>query len=49
MTSKKTPTSYALTNEAKKLLRKIADHLGISQSAALEVVIREYAERVGLR
>ena len=41
----KTPTSMRLSTEAKRLLRLIADKLGISQSAVHELAIREKAKR----
>ena len=40
----KVPMSFRLTETAKVLLRRVAGRLGVSQTAALEVVIREAAE-----
>jgi len=40
--------SYALTDEADKLLGKMADKNGISKSAVLEIIIREAAKNQGV-
>jgi hypothetical protein len=40
--------SYALTDEADKLLGKMADKNGISKSAVLEIIIREAAKLQGV-
>ena len=45
----KRSSSFRLTDEAFTLLANIAEHLGITQSAVLELVIRKEAERLGLR
>jgi predicted transcriptional regulator len=42
-------TSIMLTPEAKRLLRLLADKLGISQSAVMELAIREKAKREGVK
>jgi predicted transcriptional regulator len=42
---KKQLTSMRLSPEAKRLLAKLAEALGISQAAVLELVIREKARR----
>lgn len=39
----KHPTSVRLSPQAKELLARLADELGISQAAVLEIAIREYA------
>jgi hypothetical protein len=44
----KRPTSFRLTGEALRLLAVLADKLGISLTAALEIAIREAAKRRGL-
>lgn len=38
-----------LTGDAKTLLRSVAEHLGISMTACLEIIIREQAEKMHLR
>jgi predicted transcriptional regulator len=38
-----------LTPEAKRLLKLLADQLGISQSAVMELAIREKAKREGVK
>jgi protein involved in polysaccharide export with SLBB domain len=45
---KTTPTSYRLTTEARRILVVLADALGISQRAALEIALREMAKRQGI-
>lgn len=45
----KQKTSVQLTLEAKGLLVALAKQLGVSQSAILELAIREKAERHGLQ
>ena len=41
----KKATSFRLTSESMDLLKLMADQLGISQSAALEMAIRDVAEQ----
>lgn len=41
----KQPTSVRLSDTAKRLVKKIAAKLGISQAAVLEIAIREKAEK----
>jgi predicted transcriptional regulator len=41
----KVSTSVRLTQEGKRLLDALAEKLGISQSAALEIAIREKARK----
>lgn len=43
--SEKKKTSIQLTREAKELLARLAKHFGVSQSAILELAIREKAAR----
>lgn len=47
------PTSKAitvrLTEEARRLLALIAEKQGVDKTAALEIIIREIAEKRGLR
>jgi hypothetical protein len=45
----KRSSSFRLTDEAFTLLAKTAEHLGITQSGVLELLIRKEAERLGLR
>lgn len=42
---KKHPTSFRLSQEALDLLEWLAPHLGLSQAAVLEMLIRERARR----
>jgi len=42
---KKRSTSVWLSDEGKRLLALIAERLGVSQSAVLELLIREKAKR----
>ena len=46
---KKLPTSLRLSPEAKRLLAALAERLGVSQSAVIELAIREKADREGVR
>ncbi len=46
MTKKKTSIRYS--DEAKTLLEKLSKHLGISQSAVLELAIRALARQEGI-
>jgi replication initiation and membrane attachment protein DnaB len=46
MTKKK--TSHNLTLEALRLLKALAEKYGISQTAMLEIIIREKAKQEGL-
>jgi hypothetical protein len=41
-------TSFALSEQALELLKKLADSKGLSQASTLEVLIREDAKRMGL-
>lgn len=45
----KTTTSFRLSADAKSLLAALAHHTGLSQAGVLEVLIRDEAEKVGLR
>jgi predicted DNA-binding protein len=45
----KIATSFRLSPEGLELLRALAERLGISQTAVLEMLIREKAEEKGLR
>lgn len=45
----KTKTSYTLSDEAKRLLAQLAKKYGISQTAMLEVLIREKAKQENVR
>ena len=41
-------TSIRISNEAKRLLELAAKRLGITQSAVMELAVREYAARHGI-
>ncbi|NDJ59819.1 MAG: ribbon-helix-helix protein, CopG family [Chloroflexi bacterium] len=41
----KKKTSYSLSEEAKRLLALLAEKLGVSQTAVLEILIREKAKQ----
>jgi len=41
----KTPTTFTLSPEAKRLIRVLAAAQGISMSAVVELAVREYAKR----
>ncbi len=41
-------TSFTLTEEAKRLLEELAKKYGVSQTAILELLIREKAKQEGL-
>lgn len=43
------PTTFRMTDVAKSLLAKIARSLGLTSSAALEVIIREAAKTRGIK
>jgi hypothetical protein len=43
--TRKPQANFRLTREAKRLLQKLADIRGISQTATLEILIREKAKR----
>lgn len=45
---KKYPTSMRLTPTAKWLIEKLSDNLGISNSAVIEVAIRNLAKDYGI-
>ena len=45
----KVPTSFRLSNEARKILAVFAQRLGITQAAVLELAIRRYAETEGAK
>jgi hypothetical protein len=42
---KKRSTSFTLTHEARRLLAKLHDKLGISMAAVVELAIREKADK----
>ncbi len=41
MEDRKTPTSFRLSAEAREMLEWLSKHLGISQAAMLEMLLRE--------
>ena len=45
----KHPTSFRISNQARALLAHMADDLSISQTAMLEILIREGAKKRGVR
>lgn len=46
--SNKRQTAFRLSETARELLRALAEEMGVTMVAALEVVIRESAKRRGL-
>jgi len=46
---KKQATSIRLSPEARRLLALLAEKLGISQAAAMEIAIRRFAEQEHLK
>jgi len=42
----KEKTSFTLSHEARELLRKISEKMGISQASVLELLIREKARAI---
>jgi len=44
---KKKKTSLTLSSQGKALLEKLAAHYGVSQSAMMEIIIREKAKSEG--
>jgi predicted transcriptional regulator len=45
----KPPTSFRLSDEARRLLALLAEKLSISHTAILELAIREKARREGMK
>jgi DNA-binding PadR family transcriptional regulator len=52
MTKNKRPgrvtTTYSLSDKGHDLLAKIAEHLGLSRTAWIEMAVREEARKLGL-
>lgn len=48
MADPKKKTSVSLSQDGRTLLEKLARKLGVSQSAVLEIAIREKADREGV-
>jgi hypothetical protein len=46
---KKEATSYRLTPEVKRLIKVLADRLGINETSVIELAVRELAERKGIQ
>lgn len=46
---KNKPTSVRLSDDAKRLIKLMSDKLGISQTAIIELAIREKARREGVK
>lgn len=46
---KKNPTSIRLSDEGKRLVALLAEKLAVSQTAVLELAIREKAKREGVK
>jgi predicted DNA-binding protein len=50
MTKKQSkPTSIRLSEEARRLRKALAERMGVSESAVLELAIRELAEKKGIK
>ena len=49
MPSNKQQTAFRLSEHARGLLLAIAESLGISATAAIEIIIREAAKKRGIR
>jgi hypothetical protein len=47
--TKNNPTSFKLTQEAKRLLAELAKKLGISKADVLELAIRDKAKNEGVQ
>ncbi|GHO73844.1 hypothetical protein KSD_16150 [Ktedonobacter sp. SOSP1-85] len=45
----KTPTSIRLSDEGKRLRKLLAEKLGISESAVIEIALRRLAEWEGVK
>jgi predicted transcriptional regulator len=45
----KRSTSFALSDEALRLIKQMASDMGVSQTAVLEVALRELAKRRGMK
>lgn len=45
----KSPKSFRLSDEAARLLSAIADKMGISLTSTLEIIIRDFAQRQGIK
>jgi predicted transcriptional regulator len=46
---KNKPTSVRLSDDAKRLIKLMSQKLGISQTAIIELAIREKAKREGIK
>jgi predicted DNA-binding protein len=46
---KRKATSFRLTEEAAKLLAILAEGMGLSQASVLELMIRDWAKKRGMR
>jgi predicted DNA-binding protein len=49
MSDKKHPTSIRLSDEAKRLQKRLSEKLGVSQAAVLELAIRALAQRENVK
>lgn len=49
MATDKKATSYRLSDEARRLLAALAASLGVTQTAALELAVRQLAKREGVK
>jgi hypothetical protein len=45
MATDKTPSSYRLSNQARELIDRLADHLGVSKTDVIEMAVRLLARR----
>jgi hypothetical protein len=49
MSDKKHPTSIRLSDEAKRLQKRLSQKLGVSQAAVLELALRALAQRENVK
>lgn len=45
----KLPNSYRLSEEARNLIVRLAEHLGLSQANVIEMAVRQLARREGIK
>lgn len=48
-TAKLTQSNFRLSDQARAILSKLAAYYGVSQTAALEIALREHARDKGLK
>jgi hypothetical protein len=49
MPTEKQSTSFRLSDDARRLLAALADALGLSQAAVIEMAVRQLAKREGVK